>query len=248
MPFFFFWLMKLRDRLWTAECRFSIQTNNGADSVSVNGDQACLDEGFGGRRRLWDSPSLSLSAIAFLNRVLTSCVRREGKMPPVHAVRTWSERPTPHFHIKDTCEGCCTVLTCKKKKGKKHSHSLCHFTVLPFFQYFLCFTIHRLSLVVSSHSRFFPHFWSLLICLPPSWTDALFLCHLNFLFLFLFFLLLSRSPSPLSSPPHILWSLFDEAPENRLLSHRGQAAQTAAVPSLLQRDPAVLTFEPSSMK
>lgn len=171
---------------------------------------------------LWDSPSLSLSAIAFLNRVLTSCVRREGKMPPVHAVRTWSERPTPHFHIKDTCEGCCTVLTCKKK-GKKHSHSLCHFTVLPFFQYFLCFTIHRLSLVVSSPSRFFPHFWSLLICLPPSWTDALFLCHLNFLFLFWFwfFLLLSRSPSPLSSPPHILWSLFDEAPENRLLSHRG---------------------------
>lgn len=73
---------------------------------------------------LWDSPSLSLSAIAFLNRVLTSCVRREGKMPPVHAVRTWSERPTPHFHIKDTCEGCCTVLTCKKKKERNtHTHS-----------------------------------------------------------------------------------------------------------------------------
>lgn len=145
---------------------------------------------------LWDSPSLSISAIAFLNRVLTSCVRREGKMPPVHAVRTWSERPAPHFHIKDTCEGCCTVLTCKKK-GKKHS--LCHFTVLPFFQCFLCFTIHRLSLAVSSPSRFFPHFWSLLICLPPSWTDALFLYHLNFLFWFWVFLLLSRSPSPLSS-------------------------------------------------
>lgn len=186
---------------------------------------------------LWDSPSLSLSAIAFLNRVLTSCVRRKGKMPPVHAVRTWSERPTPHFHIKDTCEGCCTVLTCKKKRKETLTLTL-PFHCSPFLSVFSLFyyspSVSRRVLTFS----FFP------------WTDALFLCHLNFLFLFWFwfFLLLSRSPSPLSSPPHILWSLFDEAPENRLLSHRGQAAQTAAVPSLLQRDPRVLTFEPSSMK
>ncbi len=43
-----FWLMKAHDRLWmVGECGFSIQTNNRAESVSVNGDQACQDEGFG---------------------------------------------------------------------------------------------------------------------------------------------------------------------------------------------------------
>lgn len=43
-----FWLMKAHDRLWTAgEWGFSIQTNNRAESVSVNGDQACQDEEFG---------------------------------------------------------------------------------------------------------------------------------------------------------------------------------------------------------
>lgn len=66
--FFFFWLMKLRDRLWTAECRFSIQTNNGADSVSVNGDQACLDEGFGGRRRALGLPLSLLICHSFFKQ------------------------------------------------------------------------------------------------------------------------------------------------------------------------------------
>lgn len=243
---FFFWLMKLRDRLWTAECRFSIQTNNGADSVSVNGDQACLDEGFGGRRRALGLPLSLLICHSFFKQSAHLLRQTGGKDASSACCQNVIWAPDSAFPYQGHVWRLLHCVDLQKKKGKKHSHSLCHFTVFPFFQYFLCFTIHRLSLVVSSPSRFFPHFWSLLICLPPSWTDALFLCHLNFLFLF--FLLLSRSPSPLSSPPHILWSLFDEAPENRLLSHRGQAAQTAVVPSLLQRDPAVLTFEPSSMK
>lgn len=60
--------MKLRDRLWTAECRFSIQTNNGADSVSVNGDQACLDEGFGGWRRALGLPLSLLICHSFFKQ------------------------------------------------------------------------------------------------------------------------------------------------------------------------------------
>lgn len=68
-----------------AECGFSIQTNNRAESVSANGDQACQDEGFGDGGRLRDSPSLSLSSpysislffFFFFNRELTSRVKQE---------------------------------------------------------------------------------------------------------------------------------------------------------------------------
>lgn len=235
--FFFFWLMKLRDRLWTAECRFSIQTNNGADSVSVNGDQACLDEGFGGRRRALGLPLSLLICHSFFKQSAHLLRQTGGKDASSACCQNVIWAPDSAFPYQGHVWRLLHCVDLQKKRKETLTLTL-PFHCSPFLSVFSLFyyspSVSRRVLTFS----FFP------------WTDALFLCHLNFLFLFWFwfFLLLSRSPSPLSSPPHILWSLFDEAPENRLLSHRGQAAQTAAVPSLLQRDPRVLTFEPSSMK
>lgn len=167
---FFFWLMKLRDRLWTAECRFSIQTNNGADSVSVNGDQACLDEGFGGRRRALGLPLSLLICHSFFKQSAHLLRQTGGKDASSACCQNVIWAPDSAFPYQGHVWRLLHCVDLQKKKGKKHSHSLCHFTVLPFFQYFLCFTIHRLSLVVSSPSCFFPHFWSLLICLPREQT------------------------------------------------------------------------------
>lgn len=55
------------------------------------------------------SPSICNSA---LNRELTSRVRQEKDASSARCQNViWAR--SRHFHIKATCEGCCTVLTCK---------------------------------------------------------------------------------------------------------------------------------------
>ena len=105
-----------------AECGFSIQTNNRAESVSANGDQACQDEGFGdgggsGTPPLSPSPLPTVS-VFFSKESSPLASDRKKTMPPV----LWAF--SRHFHIKDTCEGCCTVLSWK------HTLLYCFFFVL----------------------------------------------------------------------------------------------------------------------
>ena len=124
--FFFGWWKRAIGFGRLAECGFSIQTNNRAESVSANGDQACQDEGFGdgggsGTPPL-SPPLLSLQYLSFFFFVTESSPLASDRktMPPV--LRAFSR----HFHIKDTCEGCRAVLTWK------HTLLYCFFFVLLF--------------------------------------------------------------------------------------------------------------------
>lgn len=122
--FFFFWLMKLRDRLWTAECRFSIQTNNGADSVSVNGDQACLDEGFGGRRRALGLPLSLLICHSFFKQSAHLLRQTGGKDASSACCQNVIWAPDSAFpyqgHVWRLLH--CVDLQ-KKKERNTHTHS-----------------------------------------------------------------------------------------------------------------------------
>lgn len=172
------------------DCLFKRIT--GAESTSVNGDQACLDEGFGDSEKAQGLPlphTLSLSfpfCHSFLNRELTSCVRQKKDASSTRCQNViWAL--SRHFHIKDTCEGCCTVLTCK-------TH--CHFISL-LFSLFYC------SLSLSFLRLHLPLFFFVLhfdlcisIYLSPLAADTLFFCLFNSLSLFLFF-------SPLPLPPSL---------------------------------------------
>lgn len=228
--------MKPCDRLSAAgECGFSIQTNNRAESVSVNGDQACLGEGFGDSEGS-GTPLLSLTlslplfpsasiCLSFLNTELTSCIRREKDASSLRCQNViWAL--SWHFHI--------TVVRCW----------LAEHTAVSFLYCFLCFAILCLCLFLHLHLLFlslFSIFMSVspFICLPCKQTlyssiaSPLPLSVFLFLFFFshsLFLSHLERNIEANIKKPVSHCGAFWRSPWKQIAFRRERQAQTAESP------------------
>lgn len=160
---------------------------------------------------------LPLSRRSFLNRELTPGVREEKDASSTCRQNViWA--PSRHFHIKDMCEGCCSV--------DLQNTLLFHFFIVSFTSLF--------SVSVFT----FSFFWSLYLYPFPPWTDVLFFSFSLSLLPWKKYRKHNDTAVPFEEAPE----------NKLLFSERDGTNSRIASLLLLQRDPQAPTSDPSAVK